>query len=207
MPTRKKPTKKPTRKGGRLLATGGYPAWRTDSPPTDRDLDKWRATRAGRGIPARQFADLRATAARDRAAAHTEPTTKRRPTIGADPLDALVPPRAERRRQEREADRQQAAGDQRRRADALVAAKAAPARPAPAPPKVRATFHLPREVLDAARDAAVALSGPPVRLTLAHLAEIALRREVARLGREHHGGKPFPTRGADLKGGRPIKGT
>jgi hypothetical protein len=120
----------------------------------------------------------------------------------------VPPPRAERRRQEREAERQRAAGEQRRRSAALVAAKVAgpaPARPAPAPPgKVRATFHLPGELLNLARDAVVALSGPPHRLTLATLAERAIRTEVERLQREHHGGKPFPKRADELKGGRPI---
>jgi len=52
--------------------------------------------------------------------------------------------------------------------------------------------------------AVVALSGPPVRLTLAVMAEGALRRELDRLKKAHHKGKTFPTREEPLKGGRPI---
>jgi hypothetical protein len=70
--------------------------------------------------------------------------------------------------------------------------------------KVRATFHLPAALVDAARDAAVALSGPPLRLTLAALVENALERELKHLRNKHNEGKPFPRFGAPLKGGRPI---
>src|SRR5207249_4602889 len=38
--------------------------------------------------------------------------------------------------------------------------------------KVRATFNLPRELVEEARDTVVALAGPPHRLTLAKLAEM-----------------------------------
>lgn len=70
--------------------------------------------------------------------------------------------------------------------------------------KVRATFHLPGDLVDELRNAVVALSGPPVRLTLADLAEVALRKELGRLKRSHNRGKDFPVRSEDLKGGRPI---
>jgi hypothetical protein len=72
------------------------------------------------------------------------------------------------------------------------------------PGKKRMTVHVPVEVINLCRDATVALSGPPVRLTLSALAETALRREVERLSKAHHGGKPFPPRVGELKGGRPI---
>jgi hypothetical protein len=78
---------------------------------------------------------------------------------------------------------------------------------APPPPrsnKVRATFHIPSDLFEAVRDATVALSGPPCRLTLARFAEDAFRQELERLTKEHHKGKPFPRREGDLKGGRPI---
>jgi hypothetical protein len=71
--------------------------------------------------------------------------------------------------------------------------------------KLRATFHISAELFDECRNAVVALSGPPLRLTLAGLAESALRRELDRLKAKHHDGKPFPTRAAPLKGGRPIR--
>lgn len=70
--------------------------------------------------------------------------------------------------------------------------------------KVRATFHLSPELFEAARDAVVALSGPPHRLTLAELAENAIRRELERLQAEHNKGKVFPKRVIPLRGGRPI---
>lgn len=70
--------------------------------------------------------------------------------------------------------------------------------------KVRATFHLPTTLVDAARDAAVALSGPPTRLTLAALVESAIENELKRLRNKHNEGKPFPRFGSPLKGGRPI---
>ncbi len=71
-------------------------------------------------------------------------------------------------------------------------------------PKVRATLYLPLDVLEEARDATVHLAGNPVRLTLTALAENALRAELARLKERYNGGKDFPRREADLKGGRPI---
>jgi hypothetical protein len=77
--------------------------------------------------------------------------------------------------------------------------------PASSRGKVRATFHLPRSLVDEARNATVALSGPPVRLTLARLVEEALCREVQRLRDTHNAGSPFPPREAELIGGRPIR--
>lgn len=128
-------------------------------------------------------------------------STKRRPALGSDPLDALFsspapgvpsPPKPA-----------------RARAPKTPAAK--PAAPAPVNPparsrKVKTTYLLPPELVDEARDAAVALAGPPLRLTLAALVEGALRRELDRLRSEHTKGKPFPRHGAPLVGGRPIKG-
>lgn len=70
--------------------------------------------------------------------------------------------------------------------------------------KVRATFHLTPELFESTRDAVVALSGPPFRLTLAELAETAIRRELERLQAEYNKGKPFPKREVPLRGGRPI---
>jgi hypothetical protein len=70
--------------------------------------------------------------------------------------------------------------------------------------KVRATFHLPVDLMDEARNAVVFLAGPPERLTLASLTETAIRRELERLSKKHHEGKGFPRRSGELKGGRPI---
>jgi len=118
--------------------------------------------------------------------------TKRRATIGADPLDAIVPA--------------QAATKASRRGLALAGTtprKEPPPKPRK-PQKVRATFHLPLDLFEEARDAVVYLSGPPVRLTLATLGEGALRRELDRLKKEHNRGKAFPKRDEPLRGGRPI---
>jgi len=72
-------------------------------------------------------------------------------------------------------------------------------------PKVRATFHVPADLFEECRNAVVFLSGPPERLTLAELAENALRRELERLSRRHNAGKAFPQRRSELTGGRPIR--
>ena len=74
--------------------------------------------------------------------------------------------------------------------DLLPGPPAPPARPA----RVRASFSLPPEVLDAVRDAAAHLSSGPGRMTLADLAEQALRAEVERLAAAHNRGRPFPHR-------------
>jgi hypothetical protein len=70
--------------------------------------------------------------------------------------------------------------------------------------RTRNTLLLAADLVEDLRDAVVYLAGPPERLTLAALAEHALRRELDRLRAKHTGGKPFPRRDADLKGGRPI---
>lgn len=122
------------------------------------------------------------------------PKAKPRRTIGEDPLDALLGP-----------------------AQASVQASRrglTPAEPAPRPPerpvkasrmpKVRSTYHLPANLVDELRNAVVALSGPPVRLTLARLAEEALREKLEALKKAHNNGEPFPPRAGELIGGRPI---
>jgi hypothetical protein len=73
--------------------------------------------------------------------------------------------------------------------------------------KVRATFHLPEDLMNEARNTVVALSGPPYRLTLAKLAENALRTELERLKEARDGrlrGRDFPQRTDEVRTGRPI---
>lgn len=116
----------------------------------------------------------------------------RRRTIGENPLDALLapvpaPPK-----------RDAAAG--KGIPPAPVAARSTATERA-----VKATFNLPAALVEEAKDAVVALSGPPLRLTLAALAREALRRELDRLRKDHHQGKAFPPRSAPLVGGRPLK--
>jgi hypothetical protein len=111
----------------------------------------------------------------------------RRRTIGENPLDALVP-----------SSRQVA-----RPRD--IATRRRTAQPPAAPAVVKATFNLPAALVDEAKNAVVTLGGAPVRLTLAALVSGALTRELERLKKAHHGGKPWPPRSAPLVGGRPLK--
>jgi hypothetical protein len=72
------------------------------------------------------------------------------------------------------------------------------------PTYLRASFQVPQELMVDIRDAVIALSGPPTRLTMARFAEEAFRRELARLQTDHNDGKPFePTDGA-VRVGRPV---
>lgn len=119
-------------------------------------------------------------------------TPKRRAAIGENPLDSLLTPAAK-------------AATKASKRGLAPAGTTPEAPPKPKkPPKVRATFHLPEDLFEECRDAVVALSGPPVRLTLAVMAESALREELARLKKAHNRGKDFPRRDEPLKGGRPI---
>jgi hypothetical protein len=75
-------------------------------------------------------------------------------------------------------------------------------------PQGRATFHLPTDLLNEMRNAVVALSAPPHRLTMSKLAENALLRELDRLRKEPgraEQGKPFSQRADDVTRGRPIR--
>jgi hypothetical protein len=107
--------------------------------------------------------------------------SRTRSALGVDPLDALL-------------------GE-----SSITPRRAAVAVARSSDRKVRATFHLPHALVDEARNATVALSGPPTRLTLARLVEDALRHEVQRLRDTHNSGSPFPARDAELAGGRPIR--
>lgn len=72
-------------------------------------------------------------------------------------------------------------------------------------PKTKtAAFYLPVELLDRARNAVVALSGPPELLTMSRLVVSALERELARLEKKHRDGRPFPARRQEPRTGRPL---
>lgn len=115
--------------------------------------------------------------------------------MGESPLDALLGGTAR--------EPAQAATKASRRG--LEVAEPSPKRaPAAKPKKVRATFHLPAALFEKARDAVVSLSGPPERLTMARLAEDALRHELERLKRKHNEGEDFPTREGPVRTGRPV---
>ena len=98
--------------------------------------------------------------------------TRRRPTLGSDPFDALVP------------ETPAPSSRQKRKAKAR---------------KIRATFHLPMELVELARDAVYWTPG----LTLSSLCEAGLRSEIVNLERKR--GETFPKRPGDLKVGRPVK--
>jgi len=72
--------------------------------------------------------------------------------------------------------------------------------------KTRATFHLPQDLLERARDTVYWLSGPPTRLTLTDLVTEALTRELRRLEKAHNDGNRYEERDEELRGGRPGGG-
>jgi hypothetical protein len=70
--------------------------------------------------------------------------------------------------------------------------------------RARMNVEIPIQLAAQVRDAVIALSGPPVRLTLARFAEEAFRREVARLQTKHHSGRAFPATDRIVRVGRPV---
>jgi hypothetical protein len=132
---------------------------------------------------------------------HAKTSPSRRSAIGADPLDAYFAPAPAEIRARRAATASRRglspAGD---RPPTLRAPKP------PKPQKVRATFHLPEELVQEATDAVLFMrqTAAPV-FTLAALADYALTRELERLKRIHNKGRPFPKSGEKLRGGRPLR--
>ena len=131
-------------------------------------------------------------------------TSKRRPTIGENPLDSLVPVQAAAAASKRGL--QPAAGSAKRgprleygaaRTGGTLGAteKTTPERVQ----KARFTFHLPEDLMERAKNAAY-WSSP--RVTLASMAEAGLRAELDRL--EKKNGGAFKARERELVGGRPI---
>lgn len=70
--------------------------------------------------------------------------------------------------------------------------------------KRKASFLIPEDLYQEARDTVAFLGGPPLYLTLAQLAEDALRDKLDQLKREHNQGKPFPRFTGRVKTGRPV---
>lgn len=131
-------------------------------------------------------------------------TSKRRPTIGENPLDSLVPVQAAAAASKRGL--QPATGSAKRgprlefgaaRTGGTLGAteKTTPERVQ----KARFTFHLPEDLMERAKNAAF-WSSP--RVTLASMAEAGLRAELDRL--EKKNGGAFKARERELVGGRPI---
>lgn len=131
-------------------------------------------------------------------------TSKRRPTIGENPLDSLVPVQAAAAASKRGL--QPATGSAKRgprlefgaaRTGGTLGAteKTTPERVQ----KARFTFHLPEDLMERAKNAAF-WSSP--RVTLASMAEAGLRAELDRL--EKKNGGAFKARERELVGGRPL---
>ena len=70
--------------------------------------------------------------------------------------------------------------------------------------KVKVPFNLPADLAESIRDAVFALSGPPHCLSLASLAENALRTELARLEESANAGRRFLARQGRLRPGRRV---
>ena len=130
--------------------------------------------------------------------------TKRRSSIGENPLDSLVPVQAAAAASKRGL--QPATGSAKRgprlefgaaRTGGTLGAteKTTPERVQ----KARFTFHLPEDLMERAKNAAF-WSSP--RVTLASMAEAGLRAELDRL--EKKNGGAFKARERELVGGRPI---
>ena len=72
------------------------------------------------------------------------------------------------------------------------------------PQRSTATFHVDAAQLEEVRDAVVALSGPPTRLTVTDFVREAFARELDRLRKLHQHGKAFPRRDGPPRTGRPV---
>ena len=119
--------------------------------------------------------------------------SKRRPTIGGDAFDALLTP-------------PKPAPSSKAPTSPSKREKKVKAPPAPSGGRsLKVTYNVPAEIVEETRNAVLSLMAPPVRLTLSALVESALRRELDRLRKVHHGGEPFTGPGNALPGGRPLK--
>lgn len=109
---------------------------------------------------------------------------KRKSSIGASPLDAVVPTKA--------------ASEASKRGLAPAGTHKRPEKAKPIP-KERLTVHISSELVERLRDAVYWTPG----LTLAAIAEEALSKAIAALERKN--GEPFQKRKGQLKAGRPVK--
>lgn len=115
---------------------------------------------------------------------------KRKSTIGANPLDSLLGGEDRRNRSDREEKPEREKRERLPHSENLSRSGGG---------KVRLTVHVPSDVSERAKDAVFWTPG----LTLADLAETALRKELDRIETER--GERFPERTSELRGGRPIK--
>ena len=123
----------------------------------------------------------------------------RRSTIGENPLDSLIPaapPKASGRTKPEGPSPAPSTGAEASPPPPPAAEAADPGRPAL---RDRVTLHLPAWLVDRMRNAVYWTPG----MTMADLAEAALRKELERLEEER--GEAFPTRQSELKRGRPVR--
>ncbi len=71
--------------------------------------------------------------------------------------------------------------------------------------KVRTTYHLPEQLVEGLRNAAMHLAGPPEYLSLSLLVEQGLQEKLTQLQKKHTNGKAFPERPREHTGGRPSR--
>jgi hypothetical protein len=132
-----------------------------------------------------------------------KPTTKRRSTIGDNPLDALVPVQAAASASKRGLEPATTPAKPRFEYGSMRTGGTLGATEKTTPPgrvqKARFTFHLPEDLMERAKN--VAFWSSP-RVTLASMAEAGLRAEVERM--EKKNGGAFKGRERELVGGRPI---
>ncbi len=114
--------------------------------------------------------------------------TNNRRALGDDPLDVVIPSSGEREQEQHSAEVSRSASTR--------SSRSVPA----GVQKTRATFHLPVNLLEEARDVVYWVPG----LTMANLTEEALRREIQRIKDVRNDGEDFPIRESDLKRGRPV---
>lgn len=130
-------------------------------------------------------------------------TTKRRPSIGRDPLDNVLP--APRPAPETAATKAPPPRKPPRRPRTPSVGKVEPETSPDAGRMTKTTYNVRAALVEECRNAVHALGGAPVHLTLAGLVDAALRRELDRLRKTHNAGRPFDGSGEALRGGRPLK--
>lgn len=112
-----------------------------------------------------------------------------RRALGDDPFEAVIPG-------SKENDKEQVLAKGSRPPSSPRSSRSVPSRSQ----KTRATFHLPVDLLDEARDVVYWVPG----LTMANLTEEALKREIQRIKDVRNNGENFPSREGDLRRGRPV---
>lgn len=112
--------------------------------------------------------------------------------LSDQPVEPANPPApARRQRADARADLVSEMLDALEAEDALLGTPSCPDAPGEDVP--RTAVLLPDSLVEEARNAAAYLSQPPEQLTVEQLVEFALRRDLARLRRNHLGGRMFPT--------------